>query len=189
MEQPTMSDEKKSIRISGTCGASAEVVYGLLCDLPSHLVWGGERQRGFFRLLSLDAPPGPAREGTEFTSRGSIPGSGRQFVDRSVVTQAGENAVFAFTTTATVPGGRSGGMQAQFTSRYELSPLADGCRVTYVFTQEWISQPMLRLSLPVVGSMSWRMGMPFMMKRGFDNLLRMAETRTSPVRGVAVTSS
>jgi hypothetical protein len=180
-----MSHEKKSVRISGTCGAPAEVVYGLLCDLPSHLVWGGERQRGFFRLLSLDSPPGPARVGTEFTSRGSIPGSGRQFVDRSVVTQAAENAAFAFTTTATVPGD-DGGMQAEFTSRYALTPLADGCRVTYVFTQESITHPMLRLWLPVVGSLSWKMGMPFMMKRGFDNLLRMAETRTSSVNGVAV---
>lgn len=183
-----MSLEKQSVRISGICGAPAEVVYALLCDLPSHLVWGGERQRGFFRLLSLDAPPGPAREGTEFTSRGSIPGSGRQFVDRSVVTEATENTAFAFTTRATVPG-NGGAMEAEFTSRYELAPLADGCRVTYVFTQESVLRPMLRLSLPIVGSLSWKMGMPFMMKRGFGNLLRMAEARTSPVGGVAVTSS
>jgi hypothetical protein len=40
---------------------------------------------------------------------------------------------------------------------------------------------MLRLSLPIVGSMTWKMGMPFMMKRGFGNLLKMAETRAARV--------
>jgi hypothetical protein len=123
-----------------------------------------------------------ARQGTEFTSRGTIPGSGRQFIDRSEVIQATENTAFAFTTTATVPAGDSGGMQAEFTSRYELTPLADGCQVTYTFTQESISRPMLRLSLLIVRSLTWKMGMPFMMKRSFDNLLKMAEMR-SPLLG------
>jgi Polyketide cyclase / dehydrase and lipid transport len=183
-----MDTEKRSVQFTSTCRASAEVVYALLCDLPSHLVWAGEQQRGFFRLLSLDAPPGVARQGTEFTSRGTIPGSGRQFVDRSVVTQATENSVFAFTTKATVPAVDAGGMQAEFTSRYEITPLADGCRVTYTFTQESISQPMLRLSLPIVRSLTWKMGMPLMMKRGFDNLLKMAEMRSSLLGGEALSN-
>jgi len=33
-------------------------------------------------------------------------------------------------------------MQAEFTNRYELTPLANGCQVTYTFTQESISHPM-----------------------------------------------
>jgi hypothetical protein len=174
-----MSTEKRIAQFTGTCQAPPGVVYSLLSDLQSHLVWGGQHQRSFFRLLSLDAPPGSARRGTEFSSRGSIPGSKRQFVDHSKVTEATENSVFAFTTNATVPSGGSGGMQAEFTNRYELTPLDQGCRVTYTFTQESVSHPMLRLSLPVVRSMTWKMGMPFMMKRGFDNLLRLAEARAA----------
>ena len=33
------------VRVEERCSASPEVVYDLLADLPSHLVWGGERQR------------------------------------------------------------------------------------------------------------------------------------------------
>lgn len=34
---------------------------------------------------------------------------------------------------------------------------------------------MLRLRLPVIRAMAWRVGIPMMMRRGFRNLLRLAE--------------
>jgi hypothetical protein len=47
--------------------------------------------------------------------------------------------------------------------------------VSYVLTQLDISNPSLRLWLPVVRVMTWRVGIPFMAGRGFRNLLALAE--------------
>ena len=74
------------MRVEATSRASAETVYAVLADLSTHTVWAGERQGKRTRLLTIDAPAGPAVVGTEFSSTGSDPmGS---FSDRSVVTEA-----------------------------------------------------------------------------------------------------
>lgn len=174
-----MSEQQPSVNFSKFCRAPAEVVYGLLTDVRSHMEWGGEHQRRIFRLLSLEAPEGPATVGTEFTSSGVIPASWHHFEDRSRVTQAVDNSIFEFVTHSTVRYGASKKMEADYVHRYELTPEADGCRVTYTFRQERISNPMLRLSLPLIKTITWKMGIPFMMKRGFDNLLEMAELRAA----------
>src|SRR2546422_6560702 len=49
------------LRFEGTSRASADAVYDLLEDLQSHLDWGGRRQLETTRLLTLEAPPGPAK--------------------------------------------------------------------------------------------------------------------------------
>ena len=54
------------LRFEGSCRAPATVVYDLLADLPSHLEWGGQRQGETTRLLTLQAPQGPASVGVEF---------------------------------------------------------------------------------------------------------------------------
>jgi len=48
------------IRVEERSQAPAVVVYDLLADLRSHLVWAGERQGKKTRLVSLEAPEGPA---------------------------------------------------------------------------------------------------------------------------------
>lgn len=72
---------------SATSKASPEAVYDVIADLRAHLVWSGERASDdSFKMLSLEAPEGPAMVGTTFSSSGS---AGKDtFHDRSVVTEA-----------------------------------------------------------------------------------------------------
>ena len=66
-------------------------------------------------------------------------------------------------------------MQAAYRHRYEIEAAPGGSDVTYAFTQEELSNPFLRLGLPVIRTMTWRVGIPFLAGRGFRNLLEMAE--------------
>jgi len=59
------------LRFEGITRAPAEAVYDVLADLPSHLDWAGDRQATTTRLLTMDAPSGPAGVGTEFRTTGS----------------------------------------------------------------------------------------------------------------------
>src|SRR5437879_11734648 len=93
MEQPSM-------HLSRLCSAPPDVVYDFLADLGSHLTWGGKQQTSDFRLLSLEAPAGPAGVGTTFTSTGTIPMSSRHWEDRSKVTPAERPNTSEFVTTA-----------------------------------------------------------------------------------------
>ena len=57
---------------SVTTTAPPEAVYDVIADLRNHLVWSGERaESDGFKMLTLDAPDGPATVGTTFTSTGS----------------------------------------------------------------------------------------------------------------------
>src|SRR5260370_7139633 len=71
-----------------------EDVYDILADLKTHLDWGGARQSSDFRLLSLEAAPGPATVGTSFSSTGTIPMSVRRWKDSSTVTVADRPRTF-----------------------------------------------------------------------------------------------
>lgn len=148
----------------------------MLADLRTHLTWGGAEQRFGNRLLSLDAPAGPASVGTSFRSTGAIPMSSRRWDDRSAVTMAVRPSAFEFVTYATAHGPKRP-MTATFTHRYEIVAARGGSDVTYTFTQLDASNPLLRFALPIVRTMSWRVGIPFMAGRGFRNLLATAETR------------
>ena len=163
-----------TMRLTKRCPAPPEVVYDVVADIRTHLTWGGAQQRSDFRLLSLDAPAGLATVGTTFTSTGAIPMSVRKWADRSTVTIAVRPATFEFITHASAHGsGRS--MGATYRSRYEIAPAPGGSEVSYEFTQLEVSNPFLRLALPVVRTMTWRVGLPFLAGRGFRNLLALAE--------------
>ena len=167
------------MRLSKSSSAPPDVVYDLLSDLSTHLTWAGAQQSTDFRLLSLQAPPGPATAGTVFTSTGTIPMSSRRFEDRSKVTVAERPRTFEFVTDATVR--RAGhSMEAIYRHRYEITPTSDGSLVSYQLTQLNVTNPFLRLSLPVVRTMSWRVALPFMAGRGFRNLIALAERTPSP---------
>ena len=73
------------LRFEGSGRATAGAVYDLLADLHSHLDWGGQRQLETTRLLTLEAPSGPAGVGVEFLTTGSD-GKAARWSDRSVVT-------------------------------------------------------------------------------------------------------
>jgi len=167
--------------------APPEVVYDTLADLQTHLEWGGVEQRSDFRLLSLDAPEGPATVGTWFISTGAIPMSVRTWSDRSTVTIAERPDIFEFVTQATARRPRRS-MEATYRHRYEITAAPGGSRVTYTFTQLEASHPFLRMALPVVRAMTWRVGIPFLAGRGFRRLLATAERRTT-LEGVPVATS
>jgi uncharacterized protein YndB with AHSA1/START domain len=172
-----MSSRTPEVRFSRPCRAPAETVYDVLADPGTHLQWGGDEQRWFFRLLSVDEGAGtPATVGTVFTSTGSMPGSLRRWHDRSEVAEAVRPVRFEFVTTASAARGART-MTAVYRHRYELIPMEGGCQVTYTLRQESITSPILRLRLPLVRTMCWRIGIPVLARRGFRNLLRFAERR------------
>jgi hypothetical protein len=167
-----------SMRLTRRSSAPPEVVYDVVADIRTHLTWGGAQQSRDFRLLSLDAPAGLATVGTSFTSTGSIPMSVRSWSDRSTVMIAERPQTFEFVTHATVHRpGRS--MEATYRHRYQIAPAPGGSEVSYVFTQLEAVNPFLRLALPVVRTMTWRVGIPFLAGRGFRNLLALAEQSAS----------
>ena len=155
------------------CQAGPEAVYDLLADLRTHLEWGGTRQRRDFRLITLDAPPGPATVGATFSSTGTIPMSVRHWEDHSTVTAADRARVFEFITEATNGGAQR--MRARYRHRYELAPEGPGSRVTYTVTQLEVARPMLRMALPGVRDLTWGMAIPMLCRRGLRNLLELAE--------------
>jgi hypothetical protein len=174
-----------TMRLTKSSSAPPEAVYDLIADLRTHLTWAGEQQRNDFRLLSLDAPAGPATVGTSFSSTGAIPMSVRRWEDRSTVTVAERTRVFEFVTHATVHRARRS-MEATYRHRYEIAAApGGGSVVSYEFTELSSLNPFLRLGLPVVRTMTWRVGIPFLAGRGFRNLLVIAERSARLETGVA----
>ena len=169
-----MAQRQPTARLSRTCAAPPAAVYDLLADLRSHVQWGGAEQSSDFRLLSLQAPDGPAEVGTHFSSTGTIPMSRKQWEDSSIVTVAVRPSTFEFVTEGRVGIGSSA-MHARYVHRYEIAPTKGGSLVTYTMTQGQIANPFLRLSLPVIRQLTWRFAIPMMAGRGFRNLLVAAE--------------
>ncbi len=170
-----MGQRPPTVEISLLCKARPEAVYDVLADLRTHLEWGGTRQSRDFRLLSLDASRGPASVGTAFSSTGAIPMSARRWEDGSMVTVCDRARTFEFTTE-----GKAGAMTACYRHRYEISPEGAGSRVTYTLTQLAIANPMLRLALPGIRQLTWRLAIPLLASRGLRNLLAVTEERAIP---------
>jgi hypothetical protein len=169
-----MGQRLPAMSLSKTCAVPPEVVYDMLADLRSHLRWGGTEQSGDFRLLSMEAPDGPAIVGTSFVTTGAIPMSRKRWEDRSTVTVAARAKTFEFVTEGRVGSGPRA-MVARYTHRYDIAPIEGGSSVTYTMTQEQIANPALRLGLPVIRDLSWRVMIPMFTGRGFRNLLADAE--------------
>jgi hypothetical protein len=166
------------VRVEATSRATTEVVYSVLADLPSHIVWAGERQGKRTRLQTIDAPAGPAVVGTEFHSTGADPMG--TFSDRSVVTEATPGKAFEFVTEARLTTKK--GITTDWTNieRYELEPTGDGCLIVCTSRVTRISElpgmlgvfnvPGLRaLGLAVSAKVS---------RRTVRNLARLAEGRS-----------
>ena len=164
------------LRFEGSCRAPAEVVYDLLADLRSHLEWAGQRQLETTRLLTLDAPPGPAGVGVEFFTTGSD-GKVARWSDRSVVTEATRPEVFEFVTDGERQGKR-GRRPWLLTAvhRYEVTPEAGGCRVTYTEDLTRLDGAPWVLRSPGTSRIVFRISAKYM-RRGFDALLALAGER------------
>jgi hypothetical protein len=168
------------VAVEERCSAPAEDVYDLLADLPSHLIWGGERQKGGKpRLTSIEAPESPAMVGTEFSSVGSdVMG---EFEDHSVVTEASRPELFEFVTEATLTTKK--GREPRWTNvhRYEIGPDGDGCRIGYTVRVVRISDlpgPLKAFNVPGLSAIAVRAAAAGE-RRGIRNLARLAEERAS----------
>jgi hypothetical protein len=126
------------VRVEATSRATTEAVYAVLADLSSHIEWAGQRQGKRTRLLTIDAPTGPAVVGTEFHSTGADPMG--TFSDRSVVTEAMPGKAFEFVTEARLTTKK--GIATDWTNveRYELEPTAGGCRIVFTSRVTRISE-------------------------------------------------
>lgn len=172
--------ERHEYRLRGVTPASAEAVYDTLADLASHLEWSGARlPESAERLLTLEAPPGPAREGTEFTSSGYTPIG--TFHDRSRVTVAERPARFAFVTESLLILKDGTPVASTWIHRFEIEPETSGSRVTRIDRQAGFYAPApwwLRIfAWPPIAVLGYRLMARTIAERTHTNLLRMAEER------------
>jgi hypothetical protein len=177
MEPRAFGRDRREWRFDGRTHASPESVYDLLENLGDHLEWAGRRQWWNFRLLELDAPPGPAQVGTEFTSVGQIPMNGTRWENRNVVTAADRPRVFEITTEGRIPWPNGAAGEGTFINRYEISPAGDATRVIYTMRQLRFRNPPWGMRYPLLREVTYRLWIPIWSRRGFSQLLRMAEER------------
>lgn len=169
------------VAVEATSRAPAEAVWDLLADLRSHLEWGGERQKRTTRLLSVEAPEGPARVGAEFRTQGRDPMG--TFTDRSVVTEATRPSVFEFVTEAHLETKKGKITDWTVVHRYELSPADGGCRIAYTIRITRISELVGALAMfrvPGLRALGLKASAG-VAKRGIGNLARLAEERAGEV--------
>jgi uncharacterized protein YndB with AHSA1/START domain len=163
------------VRSVATSKAPAARVYEVLADLRTHLTWAGEQQKEKTRLVSIEAPQGPARVGTEFHTEGIDPMG--TFSDRSVITEATPGRVLEFVTDARLA--TKGGKQVDWTNvhRYDLTPEADGCRIEYTLRVSWMSDlPGMLATFRVPGLRALALkASASMTMRGVENLAALAE--------------
>jgi hypothetical protein len=118
--------------------AAPALVYETIADLRNHLDWSGDRASDEkFKLLSLEAPEGPAAVGTSFTSSGSAENG--TFHDRSQVTVATPPTAFVIETDAHLDRTRGKPWDAHFVHRYDIAPDGTGSRITYTETIERVN--------------------------------------------------
>jgi hypothetical protein len=168
-------DRELVVRVEDGAHVSADVVYAALADLRTHLEWAGERQGPRSRLLSMNAPDGPAGVGTEFHTTGSDPmGS---FDDRSVVTGATPGRTFEFVTEARLVTKRGRVIDWTNVHRYQLVPAPDGCRIVYTIRTARISElagMLIMLKVPGLRALALKASAG-VARRGVRNLARLSE--------------
>ncbi|MGA9161089.1 MAG: hypothetical protein WB297_09545 [Actinomycetota bacterium] len=166
------------IHLEETTTAPAGIVYDRLADVRNHLEWGGKMQpKQNFRLLSVDAPEGPALVGTEFRSTGAD-AMGR-FADSSVVTEATRPSVLEFVTEARLSIKKGEVVEWTNIHRYELTPQGEGCRISYTLRTVRISElpgALAMFRVPGLRSLALRMSGSFA-RKGLRNLVKLAEER------------
>jgi hypothetical protein len=170
-DRPLMYRTQTSV----TSAAPPSAVYDTVADLRNHLDWSGERASSeTFKLLSIDAPGGPAAVGTAFTSSGSADNG--TFHDRSVVTEASSPTRFVIETDAHLDRKRGRPWDAHFEHRYDIASEGGGSRITYTETIERVNyvpywlQPWIRPIFTVYVNRADR--------KQLANLARLAEERS-----------
>ena len=158
-----------------TSSASPEAVYDVIAELSNHVVWSGEMAASEgFKMLSIDAPDGPAAVGTTFSSSGSAQKD--TFRDRSVVTEATRPSVFVIETDATLERKNAPTWEAHFVHRYDITPEGNGSKIVYTETIErvnylpyWLKPGIRTIFKPWVNRAD---------RKQLRNLARLAEERS-----------
>lgn len=168
--------QSAEIVISRKTRAKADAVCRALEDLQSHLEWSGERNHRSFRLLTLEAPAGPATVGTEWRSTGKDPGG--TFTDRSVVTEAIRPITFEYETESRFEWrkGSRPPMEGTIVSRFDIEPRGDGSRITWRSRIIRMSNAPRFMTAPILGPLSRKIGALYS-RRAIRNLARFAEKR------------
>jgi hypothetical protein len=160
--------------------APATAVYDLLSNVRSHLDWGGRMQpKKTYRLLSIDAPDGPAAVGTEFRSTGGD--AMGEFADSSVVTEATRPDLFEFVTEARLFTKKGKVVEWTTVHRYEIARQGSGCRIGYTLRTVRISElpgALAMFKVPGLRSLLLRIG-GSNARRGLRNLAKLAGDRTT----------
>lgn len=165
------------VHLEETSAAPAEAVYELLADIRSHLEWAGKMQSKHYRLLTIDAPAGPASVGTEFSSTGAD--AMGEFVDSSVVTEASWPSLFEFVTQARLATKKGTVIEWTTVHRYELQPHGNAIRIAYTLRTVRISElpgALAMFKVPGLRSLLLRIGASNA-RRGLRNLARLAQDR------------
>jgi hypothetical protein len=158
-----------------TSSASPEAVYDVIVDLRNHVVWSGEMaDSDGFKMLSLDAPEGPAAVGTMFTSSGSAQKD--TFHDTSIVSEATRPSRFVIETDATLERKSAPTWEAHFVHAYDIQPDGEGSRIVYTETIErvnylpyWLKPGIRTIFRPWVNRAD---------RKQLRNLARLAEERS-----------
>jgi len=179
MEPKAYGCDRRTWTFTGRSRARPEQVYDVLADLRTHIEWGGRRQFRSFRLLSLEAPDGPAEEGTRFTSTGRIPMNRARFDNRNEVTAVERPGLFRITTESTIAWPTRAHGEGTFVNTFEIRPDGEGSRVVYRSEQLRFREPPWGLRYPLLRNVTYRAWIPIWSRRGFHNLLRMAEERSA----------
>jgi hypothetical protein len=167
-------------RTSATSAAPPQVVYETIADLRNHLDWSGERASSqTFKLLSIEAPEGPAAVGTAFSSSGAADNG--TFHDRSEVTVATSPSAFVIETDAHLDRKRGKPWDAHFIHRYDIAPEGDGSRITYTETIERVNYVPYWLQ-PVIRSL-FKIYVNRADGKQLGNLARLAEERSGTGSG------
>lgn len=135
--------------------APPQLVFDALADPQRYLDWGGAEAS---TLLSIDAPPGSATVGTEFTSTGEDMVC--EMWDSSVVTEATPPLRFERVVDSAVTVKRSGKTADWvLVHRYELEPDGSGTTVTYasrLVRASALPGPLSMLGIPVLRTIALR---------------------------------
>jgi polyketide cyclase/dehydrase/lipid transport protein len=160
-----------SVRSEAPPGA----VFDTITDLRAHLEWSGERAADDgFKLLELDAPPGRAVVGIEFTSTGA--NFNGTFHDRSVISAADRPRLFVIDTDAHLDRKHGKPWDVHFEHRYDVERDGEGSRITYTetisrlnYVPYWLRWWMRPISRAVIDRAD---------RKQLQNLAQLAEQRS-----------
>ena len=120
-------DREIAVTVHQHATVPPDIVFDVLADLPHHMMWGGAEAS---TLLSMQAPPGQATAGTEFTS--TAEDRICRMRDSSVVTEALRPWMFERVTESALESKKHGTKAAWLlVHRYEIEAASEQSDVTY----------------------------------------------------------